>query len=73
VDASRKDVTGTVRLKLYKGTVTWRGGRLAALALPDGFVTFEADPRLPAKGRRGFINLKCSSPQNPPPSGNGGR
>src|SRR5262249_24869589 len=43
VDGIQQDVTGTVRLKLYKGTVTVAGRRSPRSLYRTDFVTFEAD------------------------------
>ncbi len=62
LDECVQDVTGTVRLKLYKGNVTVSGPALAALAVPYRLRHVRGGHRLPAAGRRGV-----HQPQRPPP------
>ena len=52
IDQVQRDVTGTVRLKLYKGTVTVAGRKSPRSLYRTDFVTFEADQRVPPAGRR---------------------
>jgi len=59
VDGIQKDVTGTVRLKLYKGTVTVAGRRSPRSLYRTDFVTFEADRVYRQKDAEGFINLNA--------------
>ena len=59
MDAIQKDVTGTVRLKLYKGTLTVTGRRSPRSLYRTDFVTFEADRVYRQKDAEGFINLNA--------------
>ncbi len=59
VDTVQRDVTGTVRLKLYKGTVTVAGRRSPRSLYRTDFVTFEADRVYRQKDAEGFINLSA--------------
>ncbi|MEK7443233.1 MAG: argininosuccinate synthase [candidate division NC10 bacterium] len=59
MDAIQKDVTGTVRLKLYKGTITVTGRRSPRSLYRTDFVTFEADRVYRQKDAEGFINLNA--------------
>ena len=59
MDAIQKDVTGTVRLKLYKGTLTVAGRRSPRSLYRTDFVTFEADRVYRQKDAEGFINLNA--------------
>ena len=43
IDAVQRDVSGTVRLKLYKGTVTVAGRKSPRSLYRTDFVTVEAD------------------------------
>jgi len=52
-------VTGTVRLKLYKGTVTVAGRKSPRSLYRTDFATFEADRVYRQEGRRGVINLNA--------------
>ena len=65
MDDVQRDVTGTVRLKLYKGNVTVAGRRSPRSLYRTDFVTFEADSRLPAEGRRGLHQPQRASPEDP--------
>lgn len=57
VDATQKTVSGTVRLKLYKGSCTVVGRKSPhSLYLPE-FATFGADLVYNQKDAEGFINL----------------
>ncbi|MBI4610584.1 MAG: argininosuccinate synthase [Candidatus Rokubacteria bacterium] len=57
VDEAQKDVTGTVRLKLYKGNVTVVGRRSPWSLYHADFATFEADRVYRQKDAEGFIAL----------------
>ncbi len=59
VDHVQRDVTGTVRVKLYKGTVTVAGRRSPRSLYRTDFVTFEADRVYRQKDAEGFINLNA--------------
>jgi argininosuccinate synthase len=59
VDAVQRDVTGTVRLKLYKGTVTVAGRKSPRSLYRTDFVTFEADRVYRQRDAEGFINLNA--------------
>jgi argininosuccinate synthase len=59
IDQVQRDVTGTVRLKLYKGTVTVAGRRSPRSLYRTDFATFEADQVYRQKDAEGFINLNA--------------
>jgi argininosuccinate synthase len=59
VDECQKDVTGTVRLKLYKGNVTVLGRRSPRSLYRTDFVTFEEDEVYRQRDAEGFINLQA--------------
>ena len=59
VDQVQRDVTGTVRLKLYKGTVTVAGRKSTRSLYRTDFVTFEADQVYRQRDAEGFINLNA--------------
>jgi argininosuccinate synthase len=59
VDHVQRDVTGTVRLKLYKGTVTVAGRKSPRSLYRTDFVTFEADQVYRQRDAEGFINLNA--------------
>jgi argininosuccinate synthase len=59
MDQVQRDVTGTVRLKLYKGTVTVAGRRSPRSLYRADFVTFEADRVYRQQDAEGFINLSA--------------
>jgi argininosuccinate synthase len=59
IDHVQRDVTGTVRLKLYKGTVTVTGRRSERSLYRTDFVTFEADQVYRQRDAEGFINLNA--------------
>src|SRR4029450_11468954 len=59
IDQVQRDVTGTVRLKLYKGAVTVAGRRSPRSLYRTDFVTFEADRVYRQKDAEGFINLSA--------------
>jgi argininosuccinate synthase len=59
MDEAQVDVTGTVRLKLYKGSVSVVGRKShRSLYRPD-FATFEADQVYRQQDAEGFINLNA--------------
>jgi argininosuccinate synthase len=57
MDEAQKDVTGTVRLKLYKGNAMVAGRRSLRSLYRADFATFEADQVYRQKDAEGFINL----------------
>jgi argininosuccinate synthase len=59
MDECQHDVTGTVRLKLYKGTVTVTGRRSPRSLYRTDFATFEADSVYRQRDAEGFINLNA--------------
>ncbi len=59
MDQVQRDVTGTVRLKLYKGTLTVAGRRSPRSLYRTDFVTFEADRVYRQQDAEGFINLNA--------------
>jgi argininosuccinate synthase len=59
LDECVQDVTGTVRLKLYKGNVTIDGRRSPRSLYRTDFATFEADTVYRQRDAEGFINLNA--------------
>jgi argininosuccinate synthase len=59
LDECVKDVTGTVRLKLYKGNVLATGRRSPRSLYRTDFATFEADSVYRQRDAEGFINLNA--------------
>jgi argininosuccinate synthase len=59
IDETQGEVTGTVRLKLYKGNVTVLGRRSAASMYREDFATFEEDEVYRQKDAEGFIRLQA--------------
>jgi argininosuccinate synthase len=59
MDDCQRDVTGRVRLKLYKGTVTVAGRRSPRSLYRTDFATFEADQVYRQRDAEGFINLNA--------------
>jgi argininosuccinate synthase len=59
MDECQRDVTGTVRLKLYKGNVTVVGRRSPRSLYRTDFATFEADTVYSQRDAGGFINLNA--------------
>src|SRR5499426_1913077 len=59
VDECARDVTGTVRLKLYKGNVTVIGRRAPRSLYRTDFASFEADSVYRQRDAEGFINLNA--------------
>jgi argininosuccinate synthase len=59
MDECQQDVTGAVRLKLYKGNVTVTGRRSPRSLYRTDFATFEADSVYRQRDAEGFINLNA--------------
>ncbi len=59
VDATQKDVTGTVRLKLYKGNCTVVGRKSPKSLYHPEFATFEAEEVYRQRDAEGFIRLNA--------------
>ena len=59
VDESQKCVTGTVRLKLYKGSVSVVGRKSPYSLYSESHVTFEADTVYDQRDAQGFIKLNA--------------
>jgi argininosuccinate synthase len=59
MDECARDVTGTVRLRLYKGNVTVAGRRSPRSLYRTDFATFEADTVYRQRDAEGFINLNA--------------
>jgi argininosuccinate synthase len=59
MDECQQDVTGTVRLRLYKGNVTVAGRRSPRSLYRTDFATFEADSVYRQRDAEGFINLNA--------------
>jgi argininosuccinate synthase len=59
VDESQKQVTGTVRLKLYKGSVAVAGRKSPNSLYKQDYVTFEADSVYNQRDAEGFIKLNA--------------
>jgi len=59
IKETQKDVTGDVRLKLYKGNCTVVGRRSAHSLYSEDFATFEADEVYRQKDAEGFIRLNA--------------
>ena len=59
VDGSQERVTGTVRLKLYKGSVTVTGRRSPHSLYSEAHVTFEEDSVYDQRDAEGFIRLNA--------------
>ena len=57
MDHAQRDVTGHVRLKLYKGNITVAGRRSPRSLYRQDVVTFEADSVYQQKDAEGFIRL----------------
>jgi len=55
---SQAKVSGTVRLKLYKGWRAWSAARAHSL-YSERHVTFETMPGLRPEGRRGLHQAQC--------------
>jgi argininosuccinate synthase len=59
VDETQRDVTGTVRLKLYKGNCMVVGRKSDKSLYHSGFATFEEDEVYRQKDAEGFIKLNA--------------
>jgi argininosuccinate synthase len=59
MDDCQRDVTGTVRLRLYKGNVIVAGRRSPRSLYRTDFATFEADTVYRPRDAEGFINLNA--------------
>ncbi len=59
MDECQRDVTGTVRLKLYKGNVAVAGRRSPRSLYRTDFATFETDSVYRQRDAEGFINLNA--------------
>ncbi|MGH7333600.1 MAG: argininosuccinate synthase [Candidatus Rokuibacteriota bacterium] len=59
LDECQQDVTGTVRLRLYKGNITVAGRRSPRSLYRGDFATFEADRVYRQRDAEGFINLNA--------------
>jgi argininosuccinate synthase len=59
IDDCARDVTGTVRLRLYKGNVTVAGRRSPRSLYRTDFATFETDSVYRQRDAEGFINLNA--------------
>src|SRR5216117_1841345 len=59
MDECARDVTGTVRLRLHKGTVSVAGRRSPRSLYRTDFATFEADTVYRQRDAEGFINLNA--------------
>jgi len=59
MDDCQQDVTGTVRVKLYKGSITVAGRRSPRSLYRSDFATFEADQVYRQRDAEGFINLNA--------------
>ncbi|MEE9516642.1 MAG: argininosuccinate synthase [Candidatus Adiutricales bacterium] len=57
IDSTQNEVTGTVRMKLYKGNATVTGRRSDRSLYHGGFATFEEDQVYNQKDAEGFIRL----------------
>lgn len=59
IDKSQENVTGTVRLKLYKGSVSVVGRKSSVSLYSMAHVTFEADSVYNQRDAEGFIKLNA--------------
>jgi len=59
MDSAQRDVTGTVRLKLYKGNATVAGRKSPRSLYRPDFATFEEDQVYRQKDAEGFIRLNA--------------
>ena len=59
IDQTQKTVTGTVRLKLYKGNVVVEGRKAPRSLYDPEIATFEADSVYNQKDAEGFIKLNA--------------
>jgi argininosuccinate synthase len=59
MDEAQRDVTGTARLKLYKGSVAVAGRRSPRSLYRHDVATFEADSVYRQRDAEGFIRLNA--------------
>jgi len=59
IDETQQDVTGTVRLKLYKGNVMVMGRKSEQSLYHNAFATFEKDTVYNQKDAEGFIRINA--------------
>ena len=59
IDRSQEHVTGTVRLKLYKGAAQVVGRKSPVSLYSQDYATFEADTVYDQKDAAGFIKLNA--------------
>ena len=59
IDETQKNVTGTARLKLYKGNCTVTGRRSPLSLYSEAFATFERDTVYNQRDAEGFIKLNA--------------
>ena len=59
IDAAQKDVTGTARVKLYKGSCTLAGRKSKKSLYRLDIATFEEDEVYNQKDAEGFIRLNA--------------
>ncbi len=59
IDQSQQHVTGTVRLKLFKGSVSVVGRKSPVSLYSEDYATFEADTVYDQKDAEGFIKLNA--------------
>ena len=57
VDSTQQTVTGTVRLKLFKGKISGAGVQSPYSLYDEDIATFSADEVYDQKDSEGFINL----------------
>ena len=57
IDETQKEVTGVIRLKLYKGNCTVTGRKSERSLYHSGFATFEGDEVYNQQDAAGFIRL----------------
>ncbi len=59
IDEAQQRVTGTARLKLYKGNVTVTGRKSPNSLFSEDFATFEKDTVYNQKDAEGFIKINA--------------
>jgi argininosuccinate synthase len=59
IDETQKNVTGTARLKLYKGNCSVVGRRSPRSLYSEAFATFERDTVYNQRDAEGFIKLNA--------------
>ena len=59
IDKSQENVNGTVRMKLYKGTVQVTGRKSTQSLYNEEYVTFEDDQVYDQRDAEGFIKLNA--------------